>query len=73
MERMGPMPSDLIDAGKELGFVAEAAHEVAQKMPLVAAVDWLVKGVSAGGEIDGRAYGGYGGKRCAARPTRRRA
>ena len=60
---MGPMPSMLIDGGKELGLVAEAAHQRAQKMPLVDAVGRLVQSVGAGGEIDGRADRGDGHKR----------
>ena len=54
---------DLINGGKELSFVTDPAPQVAQKMPLVAAVNGLVQSVGAGGEINGRAHGGNGGKR----------
>ena len=53
---------DLIYGGKEFSFVAEAAYQVAQKMPLVGAIEGLVQSVGAGGEINGRAHGGDSGK-----------
>ena len=57
------MPRDLIDVGKERRFAADAAHQSAQKMPLVDAIGGLVKSIGAGGQIDGRANGGDGDER----------
>ena len=45
----------------------DPAHQAAQKSPLIDAVGGLVQCVGAGGQIDGRADRGDGGKR---RPRR---
>lgn len=54
---------NLIHARKQLGLVADAAHEPAQKSPLVYAIGGFVQGVSTGSQIDDRADGGDGGER----------
>ena len=52
-----------IDLWKERGLAPDAAHETPKKMLLVHAIGRLMKRISAGSEIDGRADGRDGNER----------
>lgn len=59
----GAHSGELIDAGEERCFAAQATFEAAQETPFVKAIGRFVKGVGAGSEVDGRADCGDGNKR----------
>jgi len=57
-----------VDCGEEPSLLVKAAHQAAEEVDFIDAVGWLVKGVGAGGKVDGRTNGGDGRERRAGAP-----
>ena len=59
----GPDAVKLIHTGEQLSLAAHTAHKSAQKAHFIEPIGSLVEGIGAGGQVDGRADGGYGDER----------